>query len=283
MATHARQRKEGEAVTDGLYRLTEEAREASLEPHSGSSSLGSATPFSLEPEESRSPGRNMLAQIERALIIAPHPDDEVLGAGGTIARLARQGADVQVCVLTRGDPPRFPEGATERVRRESQVAHQRLGVAQTHFCDFPAAELDRVPHAELNARIGEIVERFRPDALFVPFIGDIHLDHQFAFISAMVAARPRHAEAPKLILAYETLSETNWLAPGITPAFVPNMFIDISDTIDAKIDAFAAFESQVRPFPDERSLEALRALAAVRGASVYRRAAEAFMLVRQIA
>lgn len=271
-------------MTDGLYRVVEEARGVSLESQSVSAVPSVPTPaISPKVEEKRAPGRDMLGQIERTLIIAPHPDDEVLGVGGTIARLARQGADVQVCVLTRGDPPRFSEGATERVRRESRVAHHLLGVSETHFCDFPAAELDRVPHAELNARIGDIIDRFRPDALFLPFIGDIHLDHQLAFTSAMVAARPRHAQAPRLILAYETLSETNWLAPGITPAFVPNVFIDISDTIEVKLQAFAAFESQVMAFPDERSIDALRALAMVRGASVYRKAAEAFMLVRQIA
>ncbi|WP_340267126.1 PIG-L deacetylase family protein [Sphingobium mellinum] len=268
-------------MTDGLYRLPEEAFGTHLDPASPSAAMPSV--FSAEPAEQASPGRNLLAQIERALVIAPHPDDEVLGVGGTMARLARQGAAIQVCVLTRGDPPHFPEGATARVRRESQVAHQRLGVSETHFCDFPAAALDRVPHAELNAGIGAIIDHFRPDALFVPFVGDIHLDHQLAFTSAMVAARPRHAQAPRLILAYETLSETNWLAPGITPAFVPNLFIDISDTLEVKLDAFAAFESQVQSFPDERSIEALRALATVRGASVFCRAAEAFMLVRLIA
>ncbi|SCW72347.1 N-acetylglucosaminyl deacetylase, LmbE family [Sphingobium faniae] len=252
-----------------------------LSPQPHSDPMASSPP--LAPEGHAAPRRSMIAQIEKALVIAPHPDDEVLGVGGTMARLAQQGANVQVCILTRGDPPRFPEGATERVRRESVVAHQRLAIAQTHFCDLPAAELDRVPHAEMNARIGAIMDQVQPDALFVPFIGDIHLDHQLAFISALVAARPRHGRSPNLILAYETLSETNWYAPGVTPAFVPNVFVDISETLEAKLEAFAAYESQVKAFPDERSVEALRALAKVRGASVFREAAEAFVLVRQIA
>ncbi|BAV65650.1 PIG-L deacetylase family protein [Sphingobium cloacae] len=251
----------------------------SLPPHADA--MAASPPSS--PEGRPAPRRSLIGQIEKALVIAPHPDDEVLGVGGTMARLARQGADVQVCILTRGDPPRFPAGATERVRRESAVAHRNLSVTQTHFCDLPAAELDRVPHAEMNARIGAVIDRMRPDALFVPFVGDIHLDHQLAFISALVAARPRHGQSPGLILAYETLSETNWYAPGVTPAFVPNVFVDISETLEIKLEAFAAYESQVKAFPDERSIEALRALAKVRGASVFREAAEAFMLVRQIA
>ena len=224
----------------------------------------------------------MLETVRTALVIAPHPDDEVLGAGGTIAKLAAQGAEVHVAIVTRGEPPRFSAEFVENVRQECASAHRLLGVTRTHFLDFPAAELDRVPHAELNQRIGSLVSEIAPDTLFVPFVGDIHLDHQLVFTSALVASRPRHGNVPVRILAYETLSETNWWAPGITPPFVPNIFIDIADTLGAKLDAFAEFKSQVKAAPDERSPEVIRALALVRGAAVYRTAAEAFMLVRQV-
>ena len=199
-----------------------------------------------------------------------------------MAKLAAQGAEVHVAIVTRGEPPRFTAEFVENVRQECAAAHRRLGVARTHFLDLPAAELDRVPHAELNQKIGALVGEVAPDTLFVPFVGDIHLDHQMVFTSALVASRPRHAGVPVRILAYETLSETNWWAPGITPPFVPNIFIDIADTLDAKLDAFAEFRSQVKAAPDERSPEIIRALALVRGAAVYRSAAEAFMLVRQV-
>ncbi len=269
-------------MTGDLRRLLADGRGADVVP---TPSGDGAPPLPLIPEAGQRGSRrwSALDQIEKALVIAPHPDDEVLGVGGTIARLARQGCDVQVCIVTRGHASRIPEALTLQVEREGAAAHRKLGVSQTHFCDLPAAELDQVPHAEINERVGDIISQTQPDALFLPFIGDIHLDHQMAFLSAMVAARPRHDRAPSLILAYETLSETNWLAPGVTPAFIPNFFVDISDTLQAKLDAFAAYRSQVRPFPDERSLEALHALAIMRGASVFRRAAEAFMLVRQIA
>jgi LmbE family N-acetylglucosaminyl deacetylase len=224
----------------------------------------------------------VLEQVRTALVIAPHPDDEVLGVGGTIAKLVRQGADVHVAIVTRGQAPRFTAEAVERVGQECTSAHRRLGVKQTHYLDLPAAELDRVPHSELNARIGDLVSQIAPDTLFLPFVGDIHLDHQLVFTSALVASRPRHGNVPVRILAYETLSETNWWAPGITPPFVPNIFIDIADTLDAKLEAFAEFRSQVKAAPDERSPEVIRALALVRGAAVYRTAAEAFMLVRQV-
>lgn len=215
------------------------------------------------------------------LVVAPHPDDEVLGCGGTIARLSAD-AEVFVLIATTGRPPRFSAAQAENVRREAEAAHRLLGVAATDQLDLPAAELDTVTHADLNAAVADVVRRRSPRTIFVPFPGDIHLDHQLVFRSCLVAARPRSDEAPARLLAYETLSETNWGAPGIDPAFIPNIFVDIAGTLERKLDAFACFESQLRPFPDERSPQAIRALAMLRGATVHRHAAEAFMLVREI-
>jgi LmbE family N-acetylglucosaminyl deacetylase len=223
-----------------------------------------------------------LASVDRAAIVAPHPDDEVLGCGGTIARLAASGARVDVIIMTRGVAPQFDTTQVEQVRREALIAHRELGVADTHFLDLPAAELDHLPAIEINRALGERLDRIAPEVLFVPFVGDIHRDHQITFEAALVWARPRSAAAPRLVLAYETLSETNWLAPGVTPGFLPNVHIDISEHLDTKLAAFARFASQVRPFPDERSPEAIRALAMLRGATVHRRAAEAFVAVRAI-
>jgi LmbE family N-acetylglucosaminyl deacetylase len=223
-----------------------------------------------------------LASIKRAAVIAPHADDEVLGCGGTIARLSAQGSKVDVVTVTKGQPPNFSTELAETVAAEGRRAHHRLGVNQSHFLDLPAAALDQVPHSAVNAAVGKILNDIAPDTLFVPFIGDIHLDHQVVFNAALVWARPRSEAAPCRVWAYETLSETNWWAPGITPPFVPNCFIDISSYLDAKVAAFECFRSQVKQFPDERSPEAIRALARTRGASVFREAAEAFMLVRQV-
>lgn len=223
-----------------------------------------------------------LHAIRRAAIVAPHPDDEVLGCGGTIARLAAAGVRVDVIVMTRGAAPLFDAAQVEQVRAEAIAAHALLGVADTHFLDLPAAELDRLPAIDVNRALGDALDRIAPDALFVPFVGDIHRDHQIGFAAAMVWARPRSDAAPRAVLAYETLSETNWLAPGVTPGFMPNVYIDIADHLDAKIAAFGCFASQVKAFPDERSFEAIRALAALRGATVHRHAAEGFMAVRTI-
>lgn len=218
----------------------------------------------------------------RVLVVAPHPDDEVLGCGGTMARMVDAGLDVHVVVVTSGKPPAYSAESVARVRDEARRSHEFLGIAATHFLDFPAAALDTVPAGELNAGVGALIREIAPDTLFVPFLGDIHQDHQLAFLAAMVAARPRDGKAPSRILAYETLSETNWYAAPTTPAFVPNLFIDISATLERKLAAFSIFESQVKAFPDERSLTTIEALARLRGSTVFLHAAEAFMLVRTI-
>jgi LmbE family N-acetylglucosaminyl deacetylase len=224
----------------------------------------------------------LVSRITRALVIAPHPDDEVLGCGGTIARIVAGGGTVEIAVVTRGREPRFETAQADAVRKEAEKAHRLLGVARTHFLDLPAAELDQMAHADLNHAVATVVGLVEPDTLFVPFVGDLHIDHRLVFEAALVAARPRGDRYPARILAYETVSETNWSAPTLAPAFHPNVFIDISDHIDTKLRAFACFASQVRPSPDERSLETLRALATVRGSTVTRAAAEAFMLIREV-
>ncbi len=222
------------------------------------------------------------SRISRALVLAPHPDDEVLGCGGTMARIAASGGIVEVAVVTRGREPRFKAAQADEVRAEAEEAHALLGVTRTHFLDLPAAELDRIARADLNQAIANVVDKAKPDTLFVPFVGDLHFDHGLVFEAALVAARPRGNGYPRRILAYETLSETNWSAPTLSPAFHPNVFIDISEHLETKLRAFACFRSQCRPPPDERSVETLRALATVRGATVTRLAAEAYMLIREV-
>jgi len=225
---------------------------------------------------------SLISRISRALVLAPHPDDEILGCGGTISRIASGEGSVTVAVVTRGQPPHFDSAQADHVRLEAERAHSLLGVSSTRFLDLPAAALDQMPLADLNRAIGEVVSDVRPDTLFVPFVGDLHFDHRLVFEAAMVAARPRGNDYPVRILAYETVSETNWSAPMLSQSFQPNVFIDISDHLEAKLDAFACFASQLRPFPDERSLETLRALGLVRGSTVTRSAAEAFMLIREV-
>ncbi|WGH78707.1 PIG-L deacetylase family protein [Jannaschia ovalis] len=227
--------------------------------------------------------QDFFASDRPVLVVAPHPDDEVLGAGGLMARLADAGRAVHVAVVTRGMAPDFPDSLIETVRAEARRAHAHLGVTETHWLDLPAARLGEVPHGEVNAKIGALVRDVAPGLMLVPHVGDIHLDHQLIFLSSLVAARPHQADYPATILAYETLSETNWNAPYLSPGFLPQVFADITQTIDRKLEAFAMFESQVRAAPHERSIETIRALATLRGGTVHRAACEAFVLIRHAA
>lgn len=216
------------------------------------------------------------------LVIAPHPDDEVLGCGGTIARLSDAGREVHVAIATTGQPPRYDAASVAALREEAAAAHALLGVTRTHYLDLPAAELDRMAHADINRAMGKLFEELDPDTVLMPFVGDIHLDHQLVFRSCLVAARPSGPRYPTRLYAYETLSETNWAAPYLDPAFCPNVYVDIAGTIERKLAAFRHYASQCRALPNERSPEALRALATLRGATVHRAAAEAFVLIREV-
>lgn len=225
---------------------------------------------------------SLIDRIETVLVLAPHPDDEILGCGGVIARLVDSGKAVDVAIVTRGMAPAYPVEQVEQVVAEAKASHALLGVRHSYFLDLPAAALDQVPRAELNAAVRQVILDVQPDTIFVPFVGDIHVDHQLVFSAAMVASRPAGGFRPCRILAYETVSETNWDAPFLTPSFVPNIFISIDGYLEKKIAAFEKVASQVKEFPNERSSRALIALAELRGATVHVPAAEAFVLVREI-
>ncbi|MFI6743425.1 PIG-L deacetylase family protein [Nonomuraea sp. NPDC050451] len=216
----------------------------------------------------------------RVLVIAPHPDDEVLGAGATMCKLAEAGAEVSVVIVSRAQPPRFPAELGRAGVDEARKAHDLLGVANTTVLDFPIAELDQVSHADMNAQLLDVFSERRPDVVFLPFGHDLFLDHQRVSLSALVCARPIGAAPPAGVYGYETLSQSNWNAPW-TPRFSPTAFVDVAAELDRKVAAMECFASQIRPFPHERSSEAIRALATLRGAQFGCHAAEAFVTIRQ--
>ena len=220
--------------------------------------------------------------MSTVLVIAPHPDDEVLGVGGAILRHIADGDAMHVVICTRGEDSRFGKDVVEQVWQEVRKVHARLGLVGAHALDFPAALLDTIPSVDFNAALSGVFAKVRPDIVYVPHPGDVHLDHQLVFQAALVCSRPVGKHYPRRILAYETVSETDWYAAPITPAFVPNVFIDITEHLEAKLEACALYASQIRPAPDQRSLEAIRALSVTRGTAVGIAHAEAFVLIREI-
>ncbi len=216
------------------------------------------------------------------LIIAPHPDDEILGCGGIIRRFYEENDNVYILIITRGTTRLFSDERIAKVREQAIQAHMLLGVKETFFFDFPAPELDTVALAKISESIAEILRRIKVNILFIPHRGDIHIDHFTVFSAALVSARPVDNYTVKEIYSYETLSETEWSAPFPSDTFIPNHFVNIEQYLPYKLDAMACYSGQLKKFPNPRSIEALEALAKFRGSTVGFKLAEAFMTIRTI-
>ncbi len=219
---------------------------------------------------------------KRILVIAPHPDDETLGAGGAIAKYAAQGDEVTVVTVAGHMPPLYSEDVYRQTVDEAMQAHKTLGVKESLFLDLPATTLGQMPTHDFNSKIYQTVEKVEPHIVLLPY-PDRHVDHRIIFESAMVATRPvRVGKHIEIVAAYETLSETHWNAPHIEANFIPNWTIDVSDFIKQKLAALAEYESQIPPFPGPRSLEAIEALAKFRGTQAGFAFGEGFHIIRMV-
>jgi LmbE family N-acetylglucosaminyl deacetylase len=220
--------------------------------------------------------------FENFLIVAPHPDDEILGCGGIIKKYSQSGHLVYILIVTRGNSRLYQEEKIRNVRNEAREAHKYLGVKETIFLDFPAPDLDTIPGAEISSAIFKVISDFKINTVFLPHHGDLHHDHKAVFNSGLVASRPCNGNQVKRIFSYETLSETEWAVPTCNEVFIPTYFVDISDVIQFKLDALQCYKSQLREFPNPRSLRSVESLASLRGSTVGLSFAEAFMTIRII-
>lgn len=216
------------------------------------------------------------------LVIAPHADDEVLGLGATMAKYIDNGHNVYICIVTKGVKPLFDDAYMDILRNETLIAHKILGSAKTYFLEFPSVMLEQVPRYEINNKIFNVVQEVKPDIVYMPHFGDMQKDHQIVAEAVMVAVRPKYNHRIKEVYAYETLSETEWSNPHSANAFMPNVYNDVSNYLDKKIEVMKCFQTQLSDFPNPRSLEAIVALAKYRGSTINAMAAEAFMLIRGI-
>ncbi len=216
----------------------------------------------------------------KILVIAPHPDDEVLGCGGTIAKQAKNGDEVFLCIVTKAYTPDWSDDFIEKRAKEIERSNKILGFKKTFFLDFPAAKLDTIAQKEINHGIDNVIKEVKPEVVYIPNESDLHKDHKIVFHSSLVALRPAHNGFVKKVLSYEVLSETDWAGPENN--FYPNVYEDISKTIEEKIEAMKAYASELRESPHSRSLEIIRALAQLRGAQANVNFAEAFKLIREI-
>ena len=223
------------------------------------------------------------------LVVAAHPDDEVLGCGGTIARHVDFGDQVKVLIVAEGSTSRQLERDRAQVRDElsalakaAQTAGSILGAEAVELLDLPDNRLDSVDRLDIIKRIEECVERHQPECVYVHHVGDVNVDHRRLHEAVVTACRPTPGHVVKRLLSFEVASSTEWQPSGSAPAFHPNWFMDISDQWERKRDALVAYSSEMRDWPHARSLEAVEHLARWRGAQVGVEAAEAFCLLRQL-
>ncbi len=223
------------------------------------------------------------------LIIAAHPDDEVLGCGGTISRLAREGRTVHVLLMADGESSRATEDeqpadtALIEVRNTAaQAACNILGCASVDCLALPDNRLDGLELLDVVQKVESFIEKYRPSTVFTHHAGDVNIDHQRVHEAVIAATRPHPGHPVRELFFFEVPSSTEWRPPGSAQPFLPNYFVDVSATLDRKLTALQAYTGELREFPHPRSLQAVEALARWRGASVGMQAAEAFMLGRKL-
>ena len=216
-----------------------------------------------------------------SLIIAAHPDDEVLGCGGTIARHISEGDNVAVLFLSDGVSSREkPNQSIEERNKSAFEACKILGADTPLFLNFPDNKMDALPLLEIVLALEKIINKIKPEVIYTHHAGDLNIDHRITHNAVMTACRPQPDFFVKKILSFEILSATEWNSSGFGRQFAPNYFVNITKQFNIKIDALRAYDTEMRPYPHSRSYEAVEALAKYRGASVGFNFAEAFYAQR---
>lgn len=223
------------------------------------------------------------------LVISAHPDDEVLGCGGTMARVAKEGHSVYVAILSEGITARYqkPEDADRKLIEALQATTHKvgalLGAKEVFNYDLPDNRFDTIAQLDVAKIIEDLIARLQPEVVYTQHGGDLNIDHAVIWRATLAATRPKVGGPVKKVYGYEVASCTEWAFQGFSPVFHPNTFVDITATLDVKIKAMQMYESEMRPFPHPRSPEALQAIARHWGSVAGLQAAEAFELVREIA
>lgn len=229
-----------------------------------------------------------LPNFKTVLVVAAHPDDEVLGCGATMARLAREGHRVHVLILGEGISSRYGKRAQAsrrelaRLKADAKAAARILGVRSVSFEQFPDNRFDELPLLEIVKRVEKRLAGLKPELVFTHHPGDLNVDHRRTFQAVLTATRPVNGCRVKEIYTFEVPSSTEWAFQQFQPVFKPNVFFDISQTLEIKIRGMQQYRSESRSFPHPRSPEALQAATRRWGSAVGLPYAEAFELVRAL-
>ena len=225
----------------------------------------------------------------RILVVAAHPDDEVLGCGGTIARHADEGDEVKILILAEGATSRQSKRDRGVVKDEllqlskaAEKSSEILGATRIELLDFPDNRLDSLDRLDLIKTIEERIDIYNPDTIYVHHSGDVNVDHRRLHEAVVTASRPIPGSRIRQILSYEVASSTEWQTPGSAASFCPNWFVDITEQWSRKKKALEEYSSEMREWPHPRSIRSVEHQARLRGSQVGVEAAEAFCLLRRI-
>ena len=220
----------------------------------------------------------------RVLAIAPHPDDETLGCGGTLLSHRKKGDTISWLIVTRGHEPQWSKEVLAQKEEEIAAVNAAYGFTNLYRADLPTVKLESLPLGDVIDKLREAITAAKPDIVYLNHFGDVHSDHRVVFDATMSVLKPFYSgrHGVKRVLSYEVLSSTDAFPANPARAFVPNVFADISQYIDRKLEIMSMYRSEVQDYPLPRSNDSLRALARYRGSSIGVDHAEAFMLVREV-
>lgn len=218
--------------------------------------------------------------MNTVLVVAAHPDDEVLGCGGTIAKHVDEGDMVYIIFMADGVTSRGVKDDFIDKRNLSAVeASQQLGAQTPYFLGFPDNRMDTVALLDVVQKLESHIEKLKPSIIYTHHFGDLNIDHRITHQAVLTACRPQPDFCVKEIYTFEVLSSTEWQSPYVN-SFSPSMFVDVSKYMNKKMDALKSYESEMRPYPHSRSYKNVESLAIYRGASVGVECAEAYEVVR---
>jgi LmbE family N-acetylglucosaminyl deacetylase len=225
--------------------------------------------------------------MKNVLVIAAHPDDEVLGAGGTIAKLSAAGVDCHLLIVTDGSSSQYRDSdhlheIIEAKKLETKSCADLLGFKSIHYGELPDMKLDKTPHISINQVIEKVIDELQPDTVFTHFWGDVNRDHQEVYKSTLVAVRPVMGQVVRELYCYRVPSSTEWTPNKTDTIFMPNYFVDIEKYAEHKYKAFACYATELREYPHPRSVQYLRETDKATGLRVGLLAAEEFVLMRKI-
>lgn len=225
--------------------------------------------------------------MKKVLVIAAHPDDEILGVGGTVLKHAKSGDECFAIILGEGMTSRYDkreladENKVEKLHGDTYKAAEVIGYKKVYMEEMPDNRFDSVPLLDIIKIIEKYIEDIKPDIIYTHFGRDLNIDHRITFEAVLTATRPIGEELVKEIYAFETVSSTEWNFSSMVN-FNPNYFVDVTGTLDEKLKAMECYDSELREFPHPRSNKNLEASALKWGSVVSKKYAEAFEVVRII-